>query len=222
VLAQGLALLAGDLVGVGDEVVEPVVLVEPLGGVALTHARDPGQVVGGLPHQRGELGVARGRNAVALLHCFGCHPLHLGHPAHGVDDGGVGVDELEGVAVARADQDLEPGSLCLGREGADDVVGLVALLLEEGDPHGIQHLLDQRELAGELAGRLAAAGLVFGVLLQPEGLARDVERHGDVRGPLVAEHVDQHRGEPEDRVGGLSCRGREVLQRQREEGAVGQ
>ena len=42
--AQGLALLAGDLVGVGDDVVEAVVLVDPLGGVAL--ARRPGRRAG--------------------------------------------------------------------------------------------------------------------------------------------------------------------------------
>ena len=39
VLAERLALLAGDLVGVGDDVVEAVELVDPLRGVALAHAR---------------------------------------------------------------------------------------------------------------------------------------------------------------------------------------
>ena len=59
VRAQRLALLAGDLVGVGDDVVEAVVLVDPLGGVARPDAGHAGQVVGGLPHERRELGVAR-------------------------------------------------------------------------------------------------------------------------------------------------------------------
>ena len=39
---------------------------------------------------------------------------------------------------------------------------------------------------------------------------------------LVAQHVDQHRGEAVDRVGVLARGGREVLDRQREERAVGQ
>ena len=96
------------------------------------HAR---QVVGGLPHERGELGVARRRHAVALLDRGRRHPLHLRDAAHRVDHRRVVVDELEGVAVAGADQRLEPGGLGLRRQRADDVVGLVALLLEEGDPH---------------------------------------------------------------------------------------
>ena len=44
VLAQRLALLAGDLVGVGDDVVEAVVGVDPLGGVALADTRTPGRL----------------------------------------------------------------------------------------------------------------------------------------------------------------------------------
>ena len=41
-------------------------------------------------------------------------------------------------------------------------------------------------------------------------------------GCLVAQHVDEHRGEAVDRVGVLAGGGREVLDRQREERAVGQ
>ena len=44
----------------------------------------------------------------------------------------------------------------------------------------------------------------------------------DVGGLLVAQHVDQHRGEAVDGVGVLTGRGREVLHREREERAVGQ
>ena len=44
VLAQRLALLAGDLVGVGDDVVEAVVLVDPLGGEALADPGTPGRL----------------------------------------------------------------------------------------------------------------------------------------------------------------------------------
>src|SRR3546814_8897968 len=86
-----------------------------------------------------------------------------------------------------------------GDEGRDDVVGLVALLLQERDPQRVEHLLDQRQLAAELGRCLVALGLVVGVLLQPEGLARHVEGHPDVGGLLVTEHVDQHRGEAVDR-----------------------
>jgi hypothetical protein len=40
-------------------------------------------------------------------------------------------------------------------------------------------------------------------------------------GLLVAQHVDEHRREPEDGIGVLARCGREVLDREGEEGAVG-
>ena len=86
----------------------------------------------------------------------------------------------------------------------------------------VEDLLDQRQLALELVGRLVALGLVLGVLLEPEGLAGDVEGDRDVGGLLVAQHVDEHRGEAVDGVGVLPGRRGEVLHRQREERAVGQ
>ena len=58
VLAERVAGLALDLVGVGDDVVEAVVLGDPLGGGLGADPGDPGQVVGGLPHERRDLGVA--------------------------------------------------------------------------------------------------------------------------------------------------------------------
>ena len=222
VLAQRLTLLAGDLVGAGDDVVEAVVGVDPLRGEALADPRDAREVVGGLADQRGELGVARRRHAVLGLDRLGCHARELGDATHRVEDrAGVG-HELERVAVAGEDQHLEPLGPRLGREGGDDVVGLEPLLLQVRDPQHVEHPLDQRQLGGELRGRLVATRLVVGVLLEAERLARLVEGHADVGRLLVAEHVDQHRGEAVDGIGVLALDRREVLDREREEGAVGQ
>ena len=90
-------------------------------------------------------------------------------------------------------------------------------------PQRVEHLLDQRQLAAEL-GRASccASPCTRRTRSQPEGLPGHVEGHGDVGRLLVAQHVDQHRGEAVDRVGVLAGRGREVLHRQREERAVGQ
>ena len=60
VLAQRLALLAGDLLGVRDHAFEAVVLVEPLRREALAHAGHAGEVVGGLAHDGRELGITLG------------------------------------------------------------------------------------------------------------------------------------------------------------------
>jgi hypothetical protein len=150
VLAQALARLALDLLGAVDHVVEAVVGRQPLGGRLGTDPRDPREVVGGLTDQCGHLRVATRLHAVLLLDRGRGHPLHLRHTAHRVDHRGALVDQLEGVPVAGADQHLEVVGQSLRGQGADDVVGLEAHLLQEGDPQRVEHLLDQRDLALEL------------------------------------------------------------------------
>ena len=170
VVAQGLALLAGDLVGMGDHVVETVVLVDPAGGEARPDAGHTGKVVGGLADDRRELGVAVGRHAVLRLDRLRGHPGQLGDAAHRVEHRRVLGHELERVAVAGEDQHLHALGQGLGDERGDDVVGLVALQREVPDPQRVEHLVDQRELAGELVGGLVALRLVLGVLREAEGL----------------------------------------------------
>ena len=86
VLAQRLALLAGDLVGVGDDVVEAVVLVDPLRGVALADPGHAGQVVGGLAHDapraRGSAPAGRRTSSSTAV---GRHPRQVGDAAHRVE-----------------------------------------------------------------------------------------------------------------------------------------
>ena len=113
---------------------------------------------------------------------------------------GVG-DELQRIAVTGADQHLHARGLGARREGADDVVGLEAVLLERRDVQRVEDLLDQRDLAGELRRGLRPVALVLGVLLEPERLAGHVEGDRDVRRLLVAQDVDQHRREAEHRIG---------------------
>ena len=93
---------------------------------------------------------------------------------------------------------------------------------EVPDPQRVEHLAQQRQLAGELGGRGGAAGLVLGVLGGPERLARHVEGDPDVGRRLVAQHVDQHRGEAVDGIRVLAGARREVLDREGEEGPIGQ
>ncbi len=222
VLAQRLALLAGDLVGPGDDVVQPVELVDPLRGVALAHTGHARQVVGGLTDDGRELGVAVGRHAVLVLDVRRGEASQVADPAHRVEHGGGLGHELDGVAVTGEDQHLHALGHGLGGERRDDVVGLVAVELHVRDVERVEDPLDQRQLAAELPRRLVALGLVLGVLLEAEGLARLVEGDRDVGRDLVPQHVDQHRGEPVDGVGVLPRSGGEVLHRQGEERAVGQ
>ncbi len=82
------------------------------------------------------------------------------------------------------------------------------------DPQRAQHVLDQLDLPPEQLRRRRPVGLVLREALRAERLPGDVEGHGDVRRPLVAQRVDQHRREPVHRVRRLAGRRREVLHRQ--------
>ena len=228
VRAQVLPRLALDRGDVGHDAREVAVQPEPLGRRLGTHTGDPGQVVRGLPHHRGQVRVPLGPHAVARLDGVGRHAGELGDALDRVEHRrGVG-DELERVAVAGDDEHLvERGALGPrlvrpGGEGGDDVVGLVTVHLDVADAQRVEHLLEQRDLPAELVRRGTAGGLVLGVLLRAEGLARDVERHGEMCGVLVAQDVDEHRREPVDRVRRLPRRRGEVLRRQGEERTVGE
>ncbi len=221
VFAQGLPGLALDLVGVGDHALEVAVETEPLGGRLGSDPGDAREVVARLTDEGGEVAVALGRHEVLLLDGLGVHPPHVGDPAHGIDQRDVVGHELEGVAVTRDDDDLHALGLGHRRQRRDDVVGLEPVDLHVLDPQRIEHLADQRDLPLELARGGGTRGLVVGVLLGAERLARHVERDGDVSGVLVAQHVDEHRREAVDAVGVLTRARREVLHREGEERAIG-
>ena len=66
-LLERVGRLALQLAGVGDQVLQPVVRRQPLRRRLRPDPGDAGQVVAGLPHQRGQLGIAGGGDEVALL-----------------------------------------------------------------------------------------------------------------------------------------------------------
>ena len=222
VLAQRVAGLALDLVHPVDQGLQRAELRDPLGRGLLPHPGDAGQVVARVAADRGEVGVLRRGEPVLLGHRRRGETGHLGDAAPGHQHRHLVRDQLEHVAVAGDDEHVHVLRRGLRGQRGDEIVGLVARRRQPPDAERVEHLEDQAELAAEVLGRLAAVGLVLDVLLVPERRLAPVERHRDVRRLLVAQHVDQHRGEPVDRVGRLPGGGREVLDRQREECPVGQ
>ena len=222
VLAQRVAGLALDLADAVDQLLERPELRDPLRRGLLPHAGDAGQVVAVVAAQRREIRVLGGRQPVLLDQRGRVVAPHVGHAAAVVQHGHVVGDQLERVPVAGDDEDVMPSASRLGGERRDDVVGLVARRGQVPDAERVEHLEDQADLAAELVRRLGPARLVLDVLLVPEGRLAAVERHRHVRRLLVAQHVDQHRGEAVDGVRGLAGGRGEVLHRQREERAVRQ
>ncbi len=220
VLAERLPCLAGDVSRLAHEVLQPVVRLQPLRGGLRTYTGHSRQVVARLSHERGELRVAVGGDEVLVLDGRRGHPREVGHPLARVEHRDVVVDELEGVAVAGDDQHVQAVLDGLRGQRRDDVVSLVAVQLEVDHVQGVENFLDERHLPRELGRRGGAIALVLRVQLHAERLAGHVERHGEVGRRLVAEQVDEHRGEPVHPVRVLTGRRREVLHRQGEERPV--
>ncbi len=217
-----LLLLALQLVDVLDQRLDRAVGLHELGRRLLPHAGHPGDVVAGIPLERHVVEVLRRRDAVLLLHGLLVEHRDVADALSVEHHADAGAHELEEVAVRRDDGGLEAlGSRAHGQR-AEVVVGLVPVAhAQDRDMQGVEDLLDQAQLGLEVAGRLPAPGLVLGVLGEAYGRGARVEGHGDQVGVLLGEELDQHRGEPVDRVGDLAGLGGQRGW-QREEGAVGQ
>ncbi len=221
-LAEVLALLRRQLVEVLVDPLEVPVGRDQLGRGLFADPGHAGEVVARIAAECCVLGVLRRRDPGALEdpglvveHVVGDAPAVVEHL-----DVRVG-DQLVAVAVTGDDDHVDAVGRGAGRERRDDVVGLDARLLQRRDVQRVDDLVDQRDLRDEDVGGLLAVPLVVVVELVAERGARRVEHHGDAVGMLVAEHLHQHRREPEHRVrdGAL---GRGEIGGQRVEGAVGE
>src|SRR5690606_22350602 len=105
----------------------------------------------------------------------------------------------------------------LQRQRADHVVGLHARHAQDRDAQRLHQFHHRLDLRTQVVGHRRARGLVLGVHVVAEGLARRVDDEGDVLGLLLQVRA-QHVGHAEQRAGGLA--GGVGQRRQRVEGAV--
>ena len=100
VFTQGRSALSTDLVGPRQKVVQAVVLIDPLCGGLGANARNAGQVIRGLTHDCGNLGIAVRRHSVLLLHRLRSHAAQIAGTRTRVQHGHIVSHRLEGIAVA--------------------------------------------------------------------------------------------------------------------------
>ncbi len=118
------------------------------------------------------------------------------------------------VLVLARDAQLDVLRLQALGHGRDEVVRLVPLELEDGQPQRLDDLADALVLHLEVLGRAVAVRLVLGVeaLAKRRGVAH-VERDGQVVWALVADDVEEHLREDVDGLDGLARRAGEVAER---------
>ena len=179
------------------------------------NARD---VVARVAHECLEVNDVDRLKAVLLGKALGRHALRGGLPHAGGDelDGRVLRDELKRILVTRRCHAVPARRLASARDGADEVVRLVARQLVARDVHRVEYLLHHRKLHRQLLGHPLALGLVALVLQVAEGRLAPVEGHAHRVGPLL---VLQPRHRDQKAVNGL--RVKPVLRRQGTDAVIG-
>ena len=153
------------------------------------HARNAGDIVGGVPHQRFEFDDLRGFDPRFFFEIFRGEHFEIADALfREVNFGGV-VHELEGIPVARDDGG---GDFFLLRHRADDVVRLQPLLFENIDLHCGEHFFQKGDLRAQIVRHRLSRALVFGVHLMAERGSVHVERHREMGGRDVLDRLEKH------------------------------
>ena len=136
-----------------------------------------------------------GRHAEALHHLVLADHLVL----HGVVHAHARAHELHQVLVGGDDGHVGAGFQRLARVSGDEVVGLVALLLEASDVERSHRIADEGELRDKVLWHVRAVRLVVGIELVAERLFGKVEDHRKMgrRAEFagLAEQLPQHGAE---------------------------
>ena len=189
------------LVGVGEQGVQRLVLADERARPFPADAGDALYVVHGVAHERQHVHHLVGPHAELLLHAVGVVPRAV--VLRVVDPYPV-ADELEEVLVARHDHDVDRLGLGPARQRADDVVRLVALHGQHGHAQRLTRLVDPGNLFDQVVRHRCPVGLVVGVELLAKCRTADVECGGDVLWLLVVQQLAQHRDEAVHGVRGLA------------------
>jgi hypothetical protein len=112
------------------------------------------------------------------------------------------VDQLAQVLVAAGDHGVDPALGRHARQRSDDVVGLDARHVQHLPSQQLHHLVDRRDLRAQVVGHRRTVGLVLGIQVVAEGLARCVEHARRIVGAHVPAQLLHHVDHPADRAGG--------------------
>ena len=172
------------------------------GGAFFAHPRDAGDVVGGVAHQRLEIGLLPRAQAGVALRQFRLviHPpvLNTGRQIDPYPRG----NQLESVAVAGEDHRINARRLRLAGKGADNIVRFPPVQLKNGNAESDHKLFHPVELGAQFRRRRGALRLVIRELPVPESGRRSVESDGAIGRAPFLQSPQEHIGEPEN-AGGI-------------------
>ncbi len=163
-----------------------------------SHPGDAGNIVGRIPGK-----------AHHLDHLFGGDPMFLRDKIdiddlvfHGIPDGMGGGHQLHEILVPGHHDHVEAGLAGLARQGADQIIGLIAGHFEGRNLEPVHDLPDPGELEYHILGHGGPVGLVFRVYVVAEGGAFHVETDRQVLGIFILHQLDEHARKTEHGIGG--------------------
>ncbi len=214
VLGEALPELALDLVEVLVDPVQRAELLEQAAGRLLADPRHAGDVVARVALEGLVVEHLVWAEAVSVHHLRLVVDDRRGdaHPRREQAD--VVVHELEPVEVARHDHRVHPLRGRLLRQGADDVIGLVALQLPDRHAHHRRDLAHDRELGPQVVRHARPALLVLGVRVETELRLAHVEADHRVVRLHVLHAAQDDLQEPEHGVHERAVRHRQRRERE--------
>ena len=184
---------------------------DPLRGLR-TEARHARDVIGGVAHQRLEVDELERRHAPLLHHIVRIVIVDRRHALRRLrkTDLDLLIRKLQEVAVTGDDRHLHALLLAALRDGAEQVIRLVAALHEERNVHRTQHLLHQRNLLVQLRRHRLPCPLIGVKHLMAECRLMHIEGHRQMIRLLLIQHLQKDIQETIDRVCMQSLRIRQL------------
>ena len=185
----------GGIFQIGIDVFQGAEAQQQLHGALFTNALDTGNVVGCIAHDRLQVYDAAGSQPLIggaegfLIEDFGAGAAHAGDNQRHLR---ALIDVLQTVTVTGdngAGIALLPAA---AGQGAQQVIGLKALLLQSGDAQQIQSLLHQRHLRRQLLRHRLTLGFIALVGQMPEGFGPQVKTNANFVGLQVLPQLQQH------------------------------
>jgi len=121
---------------------------------------------------------------------------------HGIPDNAPVTHQLHEILVAGYHHHMKilvPGN---AGKGADEIICLKSLLLNNGDIHGCDNLFDPGNLHGHLLGHWRPVGLILIIHSVAECGPFDIKKHGQIIGLPLLYQFKQHHGKPVGGIGG--------------------
>src|SRR5262249_9020327 len=186
----------GDCIKVRQQMFDIAEFLNQRGGGLFTDAWDTFDVIDRVTGESLDIHQRGGLYAEPLPHLAKAGPL----VTHGIPQSEPGTDELHEVLVRRHYRRHEATLDCARRQGADDVVGLEAVVHYLRDAKRVNRAVNERNLNFEVIwSRRAIALVVFGKVV-PKGPFCGVKHDCDVTRPRIFEQLHQHPNEAVNRV----------------------